>query len=251
MKLSGRKKIIRLWNLLSEASQSTMIKCKSILFLPLIFSCTNSTHTENSAKVREHTVTIPTLSGIIAEVNQRKSLFIKMAPTLRRDSTNNYLVDLIGNKIYNVWKGTPWSFNGTTQTPGEGSIACGYFVTTVLNNIGFPIHRVRYAICPSLEMIRKATGNSGIENYSGKTIEEMKDKFLSRGKSVYVAGLDFHTGFVVCDGKEVYFLHSNFIRHEGVVKEPLTKSVSFRSSKTHWFGNISSNKNFQNIWFNN
>lgn len=228
-----------------------MLKLLRVIFLMLLISCNSKPGTGlNSESVTEESLQ-STLPQLITEVKLRKSALNKLSPALRRDSTNNYLVDLIGNKIYNVWKGTPWSFNGTTQTPGEGSIACGYFVTTVLNNIGYPIHRVRYAICPSLEMIRKATGNSGIENYSGKTIEEMKDEFLSRGKSVYIAGLDFHTGFVVCDGKEVYFLHSNFIRHEGVVKEPLTKSASFRSSKTHWFGNISSNKNFQNSWFNN
>src|SRR5437764_1215954 len=39
--------------------------------------------------------------------------------------------------IFPAWFGTPWDFNGTTQTPGEGKIACGYFVTTVMRDLGF------------------------------------------------------------------------------------------------------------------
>ena len=41
------------------------------------------------------------------------------------------------------WKGTPWDFNGTTRIPGQGTIACGYFVTTALQDAGFDLPRYR------------------------------------------------------------------------------------------------------------
>lgn len=36
----------------------------------------------------------------------------------------------ITQKVFPYWYGTKWDFNGTTEMPQEGSIACGYFVTT-------------------------------------------------------------------------------------------------------------------------
>lgn len=224
----------------------------NILYLGLLFftSCDSNSSSLDAIKP-ETNQTHLTLTDITSHVKIHKSSFKKLAPVVRRDSINNYLVDLIGDKIYDIWKGTPWSFNGTTGNPGKGSIACGYFVTTVLNNIGYNIPRIKYAICPSLEMIKKASGNKSVENHSGKSSADLRTLLLSRGKAVYITGLDFHTGFIVCDGSEVFFLHSNFIKHEGVIKDPIIHSASFNSSKTCWLGCISSNEYFQNNWLVN
>jgi hypothetical protein len=51
------------------------------------------------------------------------------------------------------WIGTAWSFSGTSQTPQQGSIACGYFVTTVLQDGGVRLARVKLAQCASEQMI--------------------------------------------------------------------------------------------------
>jgi len=42
------------------------------------------------------------------------------------------LVRAVDAEIFPFWYGTEWDFNGTTQQPGTGRIACGYFVSTVL-----------------------------------------------------------------------------------------------------------------------
>lgn len=52
-------------------------------------------------------------------------------------------------------KGTPWDFNGTTRILGEGTIACGYFVTTVLQDVGFDLPRYRWGQLAAEPMIRK------------------------------------------------------------------------------------------------
>src|SRR6476660_4877291 len=33
----------------------------------------------------------------------------------------------IWKEIFPSWYGTPWDFNGTTEVPQQGKIACGYF----------------------------------------------------------------------------------------------------------------------------
>jgi len=35
----------------------------------------------------------------------------------------------IYKEIFPSWYGTPWNFNGTTEVPQQGKIACGYFVS--------------------------------------------------------------------------------------------------------------------------
>src|ERR1700749_1339754 len=67
----------------------------------------------------------------------------------------NYLFKLIDEDIYNYWAGTPWEFYGTTRQPKTGSIACGYFVTNTLTDLGFKIDREGLANAVSADMIKK------------------------------------------------------------------------------------------------
>ena len=48
--------------------------------------------------------------------------------------------ETIHNGIPGYWIGTVWDFNGVTRTPKQGAIACGYFVTNVLTDLGFKIN---------------------------------------------------------------------------------------------------------------
>jgi hypothetical protein len=42
----------------------------------------------------------------------------------------------------------------TSETPGRGEIACGYFVSTVLRDAGFGVERVRLAQQASERIVR-------------------------------------------------------------------------------------------------
>ena len=48
-----------------------------------------------------------------------------------------YLNRTIAEKVFPAWFGTPWSFNGSTQYPLQGTIACGSFVEIILKDAGF------------------------------------------------------------------------------------------------------------------
>src|SRR5688500_17600336 len=52
------------------------------------------------------------------------------------DEARAYLTQSVYNEVFPYWYGTGWDFNGTTETPGQGKIACGYFVSTVLRDAG-------------------------------------------------------------------------------------------------------------------
>lgn len=123
----------------------------------------------------------------------------------------------IDKQIIPHWIETKWDYNGITQTPRKGKIACGYFVTTVLRDAGVKISRVKMAQCASETMINSLTTNK--VNYSRLSFENFIKEVKSKGKGISVIGLDNHTGFLYNDGKELWFIHSSFVNRKGVLKE--------------------------------
>ena len=130
------------------------------------------------------------------------------------------LAYIIDKKLLPYWLGTTWSFNGTTQVPGKGSIACGYFVTTLLRDAGIKLERVKLAQLASEDMIKILCKKENIKRYHNTSINDFVSSVKKQGYGLYVVGLDLHTGFVLCDSsQDVYFIHSSGIPPYCVVKE--------------------------------
>lgn len=72
------------------------------------------------------------------------------------------------------------------------------------------------------------------------------DHFLSEikksGYGLYIAGLDFHTGFIYNDGKEVYFSHSGYYGSKCVVKEKAIECVVLGNSQLKMIGTVNFEK---------
>lgn len=160
----------------------------------------------------------------------------------------DFWVKAISEDLYEHWQNTPWDFNGTARKPGEGPIACGYFVTTILSDMNFTLNRVKLAICPSSIMMKSVCSNQKIQNLSYLSYSNFNDNLLKMGKGVYIIGLDFHTGFIINDGKENLFIHSNYIGRKGVTKEPVLASAALYSSKTRWLVCLTRDKGFIRKW---
>jgi hypothetical protein len=152
----------------------------------------------------------------------------------------------IHDELFPHWYGTPWDFNGVTQTPGKGYIACGYFATTVLRDAGVKINRVKMAQCASEEMINSLTSKK--ENVSSLTFEKFIAYIKSKGEGLSVIGLDNHTGFLYNDGKQLYFIHSTFLGTKDVQKDIASNSIILQSSKYKVVGFISKDEHFLKKW---
>ncbi len=152
----------------------------------------------------------------------------------------------IDKEIVPFWLGTPWDYNGITQTPGKGKIACGYFVTTVLRDAGVKINRVKMAQCASETMINSLTKKK--VNYSANSFTAFIEKVKAKGKGLSVIGLDNHTGFLYNDGKELWFIHSSVAGTGKVVKEKARSSGVLYYSKYKVVGFISQDANFIKRW---
>jgi hypothetical protein len=155
-----------------------------------------------------------------------------------------YFFTLINEKIPSYWKGTPWDFNGVTRKPGEGKIACGYFITNTMVDLGFDIERVKLAQAASSVLIDATCTNpkwcdfDGLKSYLKKQPEY----------SVFIVGLDFHTGYLTKEKNDCYFIHSNYIGAKGVTKEKIDDSEALKASKVFYIGSISANEKFIKNW---
>lgn len=155
------------------------------------------------------------------------------------------LFDIVYRELPGYWLGTPWDFNGVTRTPKEGHIACGYFITNTLSDLGFDIKRIKLAQVASSVMIKELCVEtkwiSGFEAF---------EKHLSTqsGSGIYIVGLDFHTGYIIKTKQQSYFFHSNYIGSEGVVLEPVKESKALKASKVFFIGNLTKNDVLLKKW---
>ncbi|MFT3981271.1 MAG: hypothetical protein QM687_12420 [Ferruginibacter sp.] len=205
--------------------------CTSLLLLAILSCKENRRETTAAPAI---SVTHKPAAVPYEEVTQKlRSKYKRFAAKKQQDSLHALLYNSISNIMPGYWNGTPWDFNGTTQMPGEGSIACGYFITTVLEHTGYPLNRVRLAQQPSSVLI-EATCKK-IKRFG--SLKEAKTYIASLpDNSIGIAGLDFHTGFIIKNITGAYFFHSNYISRRGVMNEPLDASRAFAASKTFMIG---------------
>jgi hypothetical protein len=189
---------------------------------------------------------------------------LKTIAVKRRDLANEYrraadkkavlekaqraLVASIYDEIIPAWYGTDWDFYGTTETPKEGKIACGYFVTTVLRDAGVKVQRVSLAQQASENIIKSLTTAPFIKRFRNASIEKFVTDLENAGEGLYIVGLDIHVGFILHDGAEVWFIHSSYLEPSEVIREKALQSPILSSSKYRVLGKISADSDFILKW---
>lgn len=178
-----------------------------------------------------------------------KSLY-QTNPTNAIDSASTYLYKNLINKIVPHWYGTEWDFNGHTNTPNDGLIACGYFVSTTLKHLDFNINRYKMAQQAGLIEARMLQPKSDLKIYSNLTFAALETKVNSvYSDGVYFVGLDNHVGYLLIKNKTLYFLHSSYC-DDKVVIELAETSACFRSN-IYVFAEITTNKTLVSNWITN
>lgn len=201
----------------------------AILLLPfLLWSAPPTTYTELKASIIERRTEL----GAVYARSDRKDTVITTARA--------YLLTAIDAQ-FEHWKGTPWDFNGTTRTPGEGAIACGYFVTTVLQDAGFDLPRTKWAQLAAEPMIRKVapTGKA----FSDVPVSTVEAWLRGQGDGLYAVGLDSHVGFIRVKAGKALFVHSNYYQRDiGVMAEPLEGRNPLADSHYCYIGQLLSDE---------
>lgn len=183
-------------------------------------------------------------------------LTIKQQKEDAKNKTTNQIKQLfvtsLTNKIFPFWYGTRWAFYGNSTIPGEGSIACGYFVTTTLSHVGFPLNRVKLAQCASEEMIKNLVQKQNIYHFNNLSLPNFIKGVKQKGKGLYIIGLDNHTGFVyINENNEVNFIHSSGRFPFCVVNENAEESTVLEKSVYKVVGKISDDELFLKNWVMN
>lgn len=158
--------------------------------------------------------------------------------------------NVMTQRIFPYWYGTAWDFNGTTETPGKGHIACGYFVTTTLQHAGVKLNRVKLAQCASEEMIKQLVNKENIHHLSQLPMAAFVNKLRQYGNGLYIIGLDNHTGFIWLTPHEASFIHASGWFPREVVKEELISCQVIKKSAYRVVGKISGDTAFLKNWVN-
>ncbi len=153
---------------------------------------------------------------------------------------NDYLFGLLTDSggVFHHWMGTEWDYNGITTEPLKGEIACGYFVTTPLKQLGFNLNRYKIAQQYSHSIANTLCAKGSVKSYNDLDI--VLERINAKKNSLYVVGLDNHVGFLVNIKGEVFFIHSDYIT-DGVVKESPKASIALLSSNLYVVGNLLGN----------
>ncbi len=118
-------------------------------------------------------------------------------------------------------------------------------MTNTLTDLGFNLQRVKLAQAPSSKMIKQLTVN--IKHF--RNINQLLDYIETQpNHSVYIVGLDFHTGFLLKDDNQIYFLHSTYLGRREVMKEIAKSSDALNQSKTYMLGSLTANDKLIKQW---
>jgi len=81
------------------------------------------------------------------------------------------------------------------------------------------------------------------------SLEKLNDYLARCGEQeICVLGLDYHVGFVVREGEEMYFVHSDYIDRSGVKRGKLNEYRAIRASKSYVIGSLTANESLLKKW---
>ncbi|RYY18328.1 MAG: hypothetical protein EOO36_08435 [Cytophagaceae bacterium] len=157
-------------------------------------------------------------------------------------------LNALDNTVFPAWESTPWSFYGQSWVPRQGTIACGYFVTTALFDTGLRLRRSLLAKQGSETLIKNLTTETHIHRYRHISQRAFVQQVADLGPGLYVVGLDFHVGFLrVREGGAVQMVHASWIRPARVIREAADSSPAL-PSKYRVVGKLSDDDNLLRAW---
>jgi hypothetical protein len=229
-----------------------MQKLLRVTALVMLLACKPKESSKPPAKPAS-TDAVPSVTVTSHEQYMKKTIAYRLTiaqrwPVMNRFERQKAFTSTVTEIIIPHWIGTPWNFYGTTQTPGRGTIACGYFVTTVLRDAGLNLARTKLAQCASEQMIRTLVQTKYIQQFSNVSMAQFLQAIRQQGYGLYIIGLDSHTGFLYNDDKEIYFIHANYTGTRCVINEKAAGSIVLAASKYKVIGKISADEKVLERW---
>jgi hypothetical protein len=160
-------------------------------------------------------------------------------------SFSHQLQKELTENIFTFWYGTKWDYNGYTNKPNQGVIACGYFVSTTLKHIGFNMNRYDIAKMYSSDIVKVLCHDDYKILYD---FESFRNYCNNLKDGIYILGLSNHVGILSVEKGRPYFIHSDYSSEDGVRKESIQTSFALEYSDSFWVGNFSNHSETIN-WY--
>jgi hypothetical protein len=225
----------RRWGItFASASLRLSVSALNVCFLLLLAA--NSAPAQTYADSRQ---------SLATRRNELARRYAQAAPRDRDDilrEAGAWLREALDQELFPHWYGTQWDFYGTTETPRDGKIACGYFVTTLLRDAGFQLERARLAQQASEKIILSLVRPAFVQRFRYAPLADFVAAVKHKGAGLYVVGLDNHVGFILHDGQEIYFVHSSYGDPQEVVKEIAAESLILGGSKYRVLGALTADE---------
>ena len=167
-----------------------------ILFLSLIVSISFCSCKNNSIE--------PKKQNNVVSLNKKNCSYaasLKIMDSLKQHSSRmktktrgEVFAINIDTTIFPHWIGTPWDFNGYTNVPKTGEVACGYYVSTNLKHMGININRYKMAQQTSKNEVLSIDANPQTYNGDTKGFINYAHQHLSDG--LYIIGMTSHVGMI-------------------------------------------------------
>ena len=173
--------------------------------------------------------------------------------TISFDNIKTAFTNQLVDKIIPHWYGTPWSFSGHTAIPNQGKIACGYFISTTLRDMGININRYKLAQKSPIDEAKMISCgeviNKVVQDTPEKAFGEI-DRLTKEG--LYFIGFDEgHVGYLLKREGALFLIHSNYLSPVSVCMETLKESRVFNSFTKFHIVAISHNDTLLQRWLDN
>ena len=148
------------------------------------------------------------------------------------------------------WKGTTWSFEGHSNTPNSGEIACGYFVSTTLQHVGLNLNRYDLAKKSPLDEARFLKMNDSIVTFQNDSLELIISQLYAKTElGIYFLGFESsHVGFLYRTKNNLWVIHSDPSFADGPKIEAIESSDYISYFRTFHIVPISRNKKLMHHW---
>lgn len=163
------------------------------------------------------------LDTVQSKQREYGSAYLQSDPAGReelRSEARSCLTERLLMDIAPAWDRTPWTFNGYSSTPGQGSIACGWYVQRLMEDLGFTFSK-RRSQQPYFAQNWPKTMVEGLDREGAEIIyrigeaQETDSLFMARDAGIYIIGFAYsgmdsgaHVGFLLNTREELYVLHS-------------------------------------------
>ena len=198
-------------------------------------------------ELEEHQKKYRRLKKEISETRLRLKKRTDIDNDKKLELAEDYISKILIDSVFEYWAGTQWDFNGYTETPRKGLIACGYYISTPLRDIGVNLNRFKMAQKSAEGIVKQVCHPNSIQTISdlAKLIAYMQ---VRENGEILILGLSNHVGFVFKRNDEIYFAHSNYIGSKGVEKEKLETSRAINASNIYVIGQLTKDQAFVKKW---